>query len=192
MRKGNLLFSPEGHRKYLSWSEREAFAQAVKSCQDPAKRAFCFTLFFTGCRISEALELTAERVDFAEKTIVFRTLKRRDPNAYRIVPVPDTLILLLGELARTRASFKSRLWPMTRPTGYRLIKNYMREAGISGIKACPKGLRHGFAVACVTRGVPVTTVQRWMGHTSLETTAVYLNMIGEEDRKQAEKLWRLL
>ncbi len=46
-------------------------------------RTFCLTLAYTGCRISEALELTPERVDLSDKSITFRTLKQRDKIKYR-------------------------------------------------------------------------------------------------------------
>ena len=190
MKRNGALFSREGQRKYLTWSEREAFFQAVKKCPDPRKRAFCLTLFYTGCRISEALEITGNRFDVSEGIIVFRTLKRRDKNHYRIVPIPSSLAELLDTVSKGGAKRESLLWGFTRPTGYRLIKHYMQLAAIEGIRACPKGLRHSFAVACISRGVPVTTLQRWMGHARLETTAIYLDLIGEEDRKQAAKIWK--
>ncbi len=43
----------------------------------PLVRAFCGTLHATGCRISEALALTAERVDPAGRVVALETLKER-------------------------------------------------------------------------------------------------------------------
>ncbi len=184
------LFDGRGERKYLNASERDAFFDAVCSCMEASPKAFCLTLFYTGCRISEALELTAERIDFAEGSIVFRTLKRRDAGKFRVVPIPPSLVALLKEVAQGTSPHTRKLWATSRVSGYRLIKRYMALAGLDGIKACPKGLRHGFAVACVSHGVPITTLQRWMGHARLETTAIYLDMMGEEDRQQAAKIWK--
>lgn len=65
----------------------------------------------------------------------------------------------------------------------------MRHAGISGAMACPKGLRHGFAVACIAQNIPLPTVQKWLGHARLETTAIYLNATGDEEREFAKRLW---
>lgn len=65
----------------------------------------------------------------------------------------------------------------------------MRVAGISGAQASPRGIRHGFGVAAVTAGVPLVLVQRWLGHTKLETTAIYLQMVGPEERQFAERMW---
>jgi len=75
-------------------------------------------------------------------------------------------------------------------TGYRLIKAKMAEAGITGIKSSPKGLRHSHAIACISREIPLTTVKKWLGHARLETTAIYADAIGEEERELARRLWR--
>ena len=73
------MFDREGNRKYLNWPEREAFLLVpVKICRKALRRqAFCLTLFYSGCRISEALELEVSRIDTSERALVFRTLKRQ-------------------------------------------------------------------------------------------------------------------
>jgi site-specific recombinase XerD len=65
----------------------------------------------------------------------------------------------------------------------------MTEAGITGAMACPKGLRHSFAVACIGQDIPLTTVQKWLGHARLETTAIYLDVAGDDERRFAKRLW---
>jgi integrase/recombinase XerD len=153
------------------------------------KRTFCLTLLYTGCRISEALNLSWDRVDLGEQALVFRTLKQRNSQTYRSVPIPERLLNELGVLWYPGA-FDGLVWPWSRAKGYRLIKEVMDRAELTGIKASPKGLRHSFAVACISRGIPITTVKKWMGHARLETTAIYLDFIGEEEREQARLLWK--
>jgi site-specific recombinase XerD len=65
----------------------------------------------------------------------------------------------------------------------------MERAGVAGGMACPKGLRHGFAVACLAQKIPLPTVQKWLGHARLETTAIYLEVSGDEERELAKRLW---
>ena len=65
----------------------------------------------------------------------------------------------------------------------------MREANIHGACASPKGLRHGFGIHAVSSGVPLTLVAKWMGHSSIKTTAIYTNAVGEEERKLAGRMW---
>ena len=55
------LYGHECERKYLMPGERDAFLQAADDALREV-RTFCGTLAYTGCRISEALALTADRV----------------------------------------------------------------------------------------------------------------------------------
>jgi integrase/recombinase XerD len=152
------------------------------------RRAFCLTLFYGGCRISEALSVTVNRIDWAEKTIVFETLKQRRRGCFRAVPIPDMMCRLLRQFV-VSTDPSARVWPFSRATGYRLVKGYMKTAQIKGSMASPKGLRHGFAVACLGRNVPLPVVQKWLGHAKLETTAIYLQVLGNEERKLAKRVW---
>ena len=182
------MFDRQGVRKYVNSSERAAFLQTVSDEEDMALRAFALTLFYTGCRISEGLKLTAERVDFSGKRLVFETLKRRRPGHFRGVPVPERLLALLGPLTAGRQP-SDCVWRVSRSTAYRLIKDHMHRVQIVGTMASPKGLRHGFAIACLTHKIPLPTVQKWLGHSRLETTAIYLEVAGDEERDLASRMW---
>lgn len=182
------LFDHDGRRKYLNRKERKAFLSAVLRESDATRKAFCLTLFHTGCRISEALNLTVNRVDPADGTLVFETLKRRRGGHFRSVPIPDNLTRLMAGLVSDASG--DRVWSFSRTTAYRIIKEKMIEAGIEGAKACPKGLRHGFGIACVSTKIPLTTVQKWLGHSRLQTTAIYLEASGQEERDLAKRVWK--
>ena len=182
------MFDRQGNRKYLNGSERRAFLRTAKNEPDALRRAFCLTLFHSGCRISEALNVTGERLDLANRAVVFETLKQRKTGHFRAVPIPDSLVELLGQVAPPQQA--ARVWNFSRPTAYRLVKDCMARAGIAGGMASPKGLRHGFAVACLTQKIPLTTVKKWLGHARLETTAIYLEVSGDEERELAKRLWQ--
>jgi integrase len=182
------MFDREGNRKYLNATERKAFLRAVTNEPDRLRRAFCLTLFYTGCRISEGLNLTPERIDRTGKAIVFETLKRRKRGHFRSVPIPDSLAELFGRLV-AGIEPSARIWEFSRTSAYRLVKEKMAVAGIAGGMACPKGLRHGFAIACIGQDIPLTIVQKWLGHARLETTAIYLDATGDEERELAKRLW---
>ena len=182
------MFDRFGIRKYLNDAERRAFLGAAKSDPDDANRAFSLTLFYTGCRISEALNLTTDRIDQSDEVLVFETLKRRKRGHFRAVPIPHDLATLFSGVVGSRHP-PGRVWNFSRTTGYRLIKEQMEVAGIVGSMTSPKGLRHGFAVACLTQKIPLPTVQKWMGHARMETTAIYLDVSGNEERELAKRLW---
>jgi len=122
--------------------------------------------------------------------VVFETLKRRRRGCFRAVPIPDALVELLRQ-AVTQAGSSARVWNFSRPTGYRLVKDCMARAGVTGGMASPKGLRHGFAVACLAQKIPLPTVQKWLGHARMETTAIYLEVSGDEERELAKRLWTI-
>jgi len=110
------LFTFDGNRKYLTSDEQARFIAAANAHERAEVRTFCLTLAYTGCRISEALELTPERVDLSDKSITYRTLKQRDKIKYRAVPCPDTLldaIELVHSVRKARRSKKLKtvvLW----------------------------------------------------------------------------------
>jgi len=154
------LYDPKGHRKYLTPTERETFLRAADDAEREV-RTFCATLAYTGCRISEALALTADRVDLKDGTLIFESLKKRRAGVYRPVPVPPALMDALNMVHDIRAAQKRRdrgravrLWPWARNTAWRHVGAVMKAARIKGPHATPKGLRHGFGIKAVTSGVP--------------------------------------
>ena len=181
------LFDGAGRRLYLNAAERAAFERAIK-CFPPEVRTFAAVMLHTGCRISEALALTAERVDLNAGTLVFESLKKRRSGVFRAVPVPDNLIKQIQKTHNLRVS-NARLWLWSRRTAYTRIVEIMHKAGISGVCATPKGLRHGFAVACIEHQITLNLVQKWLGHASISTTAIYANAVGQEEREIAARMW---
>ncbi|HEY0421297.1 MAG TPA: hypothetical protein VGC80_17410 [Acetobacteraceae bacterium] len=84
---GMGLHTADGARKYLTAGEREAFLREAELA-DCQVRTLCMTLAYAGCRLSEALALTADRVDLAAGVLVFESLKKRRAGIFRNVPVP--------------------------------------------------------------------------------------------------------
>lgn len=67
----------------------------------------------------------------------------------------------------------------------------MSDAGIVGAWAVPKGLRHALGIdGAKQAGIPLNIIQRWLGHSRIETTAIYTNAVGREERALAQKLWQ--
>ena len=191
---GMQLHDAEGHRKYMTADERARFLAAAE--QAPREtRTFCLVLAYTGCRLSEALALTADRVDLEAGVVIFESLKKRRTGVYRAVPVPsgvlDALDLVhdLKALQRRVQARKTRLWPWSRVTAWRRVAAVMRDARIDGPQASPKGLRHGFGVRAVNAGIPLNMVQKWLGHAQLSTTAIYADAVGAEEQAIAARMW---
>ena len=191
------LFTIEGKRKYLTAEEQGRFMAAANAHERAEVRTLCLTLAYTGCRISEALELTADRIDLPDKSITFRTLKQRDKVKYRSVPCPDTLIDALElthrvrKAQRTKAKGKTTsLWSWGRTQATKHVWAVMEDADISGDHATPKGLRHGFGVRMAIQTRNPRLVQKLLGHSNLETTAIYMDLVGDEARAEVVGAWR--
>ncbi len=188
------LFTSDGKRKYLTAKEADRFlAKAAK--QDRAEvRTFCLVLAHTGCRISEALEITPKHVDLSQGTITFRTLKQGRNIRFRSIPVPDSTLDALELVHGIRKGRRSKrkndpLWSWGRTQAWKHVKAVMSQANIEGAQASPKGLRHGFGVRAMQITRNPRPVQKWLGHTSLETTTIYMDVIGDEERAAAAKMW---
>lgn len=182
------MFSDGGQRKYLTSSELDAFLGAAE--KRPLQiQAFCLMLYHSGCRISEALALTAEQIDFDQKVVVVQSLKKRKKTHFRSIPLPDNYLEILKILVSDARAPNERLWPWARMTAYRYVRSAMLAAGVVGEQASPKGLRHGFAIRAIQQKVPLPLVQRWLGHADLKTTAIYTHAVGPEEREIAARMW---
>lgn len=185
-----MLYDQGGNRKYLTAKERRRFITATQR-QPPQIAAFCLTLAFTGARISEVLSLRASAVDRAAGVIVFESLKKRRRGVYRQVPVPNALLRSLDAAHDLkRADPDARLWEWSRTTAWKHVKGVMAEVGVVPSCAMPKALRHAFGVIGVIEGkVPLNMMQKWLGHARIETTAIYANAVGSEERTIARRMW---
>ena len=186
------LFDKSGIRKYLTARERFAFARAAFR-EGGEVATFCLTLAFTGARVSELLALTRERVDIANASVVLNTLKRRKDGVYRVMPLPPKLLVMLRrvhDLDSENIDSKRRVWCWGRTTAWKRVKTVMRNARIPERLAMPKSARHAFGVDAVQNCVALNVVQRWMGHARIETTAIYTDVIGQEERALARRAWR--
>lgn len=55
----------------------------------------------------------------------------------------------------------------------RLVRRIGRDAGLRKLR--PHLLRHGFATRLMRQGAPIAVIQRWLGHSSQTTTALYVH-----------------
>lgn len=181
------LFTADGKRKYLTAEERSRFLEAAQEHSRGEVRSFCEVLVYTGYRITEALA----------REITFRTLKQRNALRYRAVPVPESLIDTLNLVHSIRKARRRKvraqdtaLWPWSSTQGWKHMAAVMAQAGFEGPHASPKGLRHCFGVMAATQTRNPRLVQKWLGHRDLNTTAIYMDAVGEEERELAARMWR--
>lgn len=160
----------ERRRTVIKKHQLAAWYQAVQSLKADDKPTtshviadfLVFTLF-TGLRFSEAAQLQWEQVDLADRTLLIRDPKNRQPF---LLPLTDVLIELL--LERRRMAVNAFVFPGRDGHGH-LIEPRRQIAHVraeSGIEFTVHDLRRTFATLAESLDVPFSTVKRLINHKS--------------------------
>ena len=168
---------PQKERSYLSEFEVE---QLIGQIETPLVQGICRTLYGTGLRISECLNLNVEDVDLDGKVIHVRNGKgAKDRN----VPLGDKLTRLLGQYVnRQKIPIKSSFFFVTL-RGKRVraqtvnaeLQVAVRRLGWDRLVTAHI-LRHSYASRLLKTGANLVQVQRLLGHSSLAVTGIYMHV----------------
>ena len=150
-------------------------------------RAMLETLYATGLRVSELVNLKIHEVSFNDN--VLRALGKGSKE--RLVPLGELAIDWLGRYLnearpdilkgqQSDALFvTARGGAMTRQAFWQLIKRYAAVAGIAPEKLSPHVLRHAFATHLLNHGADLRVVQLLLGHADISTTQIYTHVARE-------------
>ena len=197
--EGVSLFTSDGERKYLTQHERKLYLHAVPILEDEKEQTFCEMILYTGCRPTEARMSTVVQIDIDECMVTIRSLKKRGKNKgrkFRRVPIPRHFMDKLVQVHNLRTLQAApdrgvgvRLWTFGRTTAWQRVNTVMDAAGLNGMKACARGLRHAFGVCAAVNCVPQVCIQKWLGHEDIATTSIYIDMAAPEDHILAARMW---
>jgi integrase len=137
----------------------------LESCTEPQRRLIEF-IRDTGARISEALNLHGRDVTNIEVTLYTRKSANSNLTA-RTLPKPDCLVGLT--LPRDKKVFGD--W-MQQP---KFLERKLKKLGLK--KWGFHNLRHRFASIESAKGTPIYEISRKLGHSSTETTEIYLQLL---------------
>jgi integrase/recombinase XerD len=185
---------------YLEGNEIGAMVAAV-SPERPdyvRDRALLLTLFNTGARVQEMLDLRAGDLQLDRPTFVRLRGKGRKE---RLCPLwPETvasLHALLGAISASSADtvpvFRNhRGEPMTRFGVRYLLRRYAERARtvaptLAAKRVHPHTYRHSAAVHLLRAGVDLVTISHWLGHASVETTNRYAAIDLETKREALQR-----
>jgi len=149
-------------------------------------KMFFQLVYACGLRVSEAVNLRLEDIDFAEGTLLVIGKGDKERQVYL---KPNLLQGLKAYVADNKPGtylFPGRGGdsPITcRNMGDRLNK-YVKAAGLPD-RVTPHTLRHSIAVHYLINGAPITFVQRLLGHASLATTGIYTQLADETTKEIA-------
>ena len=174
--------------RYFNAEEVKSILNAVKD--NRSLHLLIHFLWKTGVRASEAINVRFGDIDPYQKTLRVVTLKKdrhkkpgrkRLRKHERIIPLPDDLTAELIIYGNERGlKYEDLIFPFTRSTLFRKVKKACFKANIWDERAHPHTFRHSFAIHLIKNRVPITVVQRLLGHSSIENTAIYLAVIQQE------------
>lgn len=150
-------------------------------------RAMLETIYATGLRVSELVNLKLHEIGFNEG--ILRALGKGSKE--RLVPLGEQAIDWLKryldearpEILKGQPSdalfVTARGGAMTRQAFWQLIKRYAIRAGIAPEKLSPHVLRHAFATHLLNHGADLRVVQLLLGHADISTTQIYTHVARE-------------
>lgn len=172
--------------------ERQMHTYLVEDTPAARRDAVTYFLFaHTGLRLSELLDLKRGDVDVGGGRLRIEEAKgRRDRLVFLSPTCQRALEGYLAAQPAAPADAPLLCHPSGKPVAYSWVQNAVRRwghaAGVPGVS--PHRLRHTYATRLINLGVPVTTLQRLLGHHDLSTTQRYayvLDKTVERDYQQA-------
>lgn len=140
---------------------------------DYRAKALLSTMYFTGMRISECLQLTIQDID--KDTIMIKGKGRK----YRNVFIPNKLKTIWKEYVGIRIKKSNKLFTgqkgaMTSRYANDIFKKYAVLAGVDKEKAHNHNLRHLYCRKMIANNVDIATLADLVGHSDINITRKYL------------------
>ena len=163
----------------------------TKTAIGQRNKAMMETLYASGLRISELLDLRLTNIHLREKYII--VIGKGDKE--RMVPLGDMAIIALRkyieqgrlELAKKKTDilfYNYKGEAMSRQGFYKYIINLAKENGITK-EISPHTIRHSFATHLLQGGTDLRIVQELLGHEDISTTQIYTHI----DRSQLKDMY---
>ncbi|MBC7264763.1 MAG: tyrosine-type recombinase/integrase [Chloroflexi bacterium] len=193
---GRLLKIPSAPKVIVETLSDSQIKQLLSTvdCRTPRGfRDYCIILVLldTGVRLSELVNLQLKDLDLERG--VFKVMGKGAKE--RLVPFGAKVKTALWKYVHKfrpepfhpnigNLFLQSNGQPLTSDQVYRLIRNYARTAGIEGVRCSPHTLRHTFAKNFLINGGDLFTLQKILGHSSLDVVRIYVELTSEEVQVQ--------
>lgn len=173
--------------KELSKAEYLRLVRAAKAEKNEKLALLLQTISSTGIRVSEAKYITVEAVSRGEAVIYLK-------GKTRTILLPKKLQKSLkGYIRREKIDegpvFVTRTGkPLDRSNIWKMMKALCREAGVNDKKVFPHNLRHLFARCFYSVDKDIAKLADILGHSSINTTRIYIITSGIEHRRRLDTL----
>ncbi len=165
----------------------------IKKCSFIEYQSWVMTnfLFSTGVRQRSLMNIKVKDVDFDNNVVYVNITKNRKP---LIVPINQTMTHILIEYLKYRKhkSVDEYLFcnvfgeQLAKSTCYHMLYSYNKRRGVetTGIHR----YRHTFARQWVLNGGNVVSLSKLLGHSSLQITQNYINLLVSDVAKDVESI----
>lgn len=170
--------------------DREEYCRLVAAARERGKERLALvmeTICATGIRVSEVQYITVEAVRRGQTEI---SLKGK----IRTILLPASLRRKLLRYAKSKKRISGEIFlsgkgkPLGRRQIWAEMKRLCRVAGVEPSKVFPHNLRHLFATVFYKACHDIVRLADVLGHSSIETTRIYLLTSGTEHALQLERL----
>ncbi|MBI1935755.1 tyrosine-type recombinase/integrase [Candidatus Woesearchaeota archaeon] len=157
---------------------KEEIVKLINSISNPKHKLMAKLLYSAGLRVSELVHLKPEHLEIENG---YGWVRHGKGNKDRMFIIADnTREELKNYISKECASSDSYIFRgfnghLTTASVRSIIKNAVKSAEISK-HAHPHTLRHSFSTHLIENGSSVAEVQSLLGHSSAETTMVYLHI----------------
>lgn len=140
-------------------------------------------LYHTGMRVGELSLLEVEEIDFEERYIHIPAENTKTKTSRTVVVNREVLSDLIAYQKMVKVK-KGKLFDITVRRIQQLLSEYSKKAGVD---ATPHTLRHSHIVHALMNHIPMSAVQKQVGHKNLTTTQIYSDLAPEQVREAYEK-----
>ena len=174
-------------QREMTKKEFRRLLKAVEESGDIRLLLLMESIACTGIRVSELRYITVEAVKDGRAIVNLK-------NKVRIILIPKNLAGKLLKYAQEKSIASGAIFitrngnPMDRRQIWEKMKAYCKKAGVESSKVFPHNLRHLFARAYYEAHHDIVALADILGHSSIETTRIYLITTGDEYSRQLDGL----
>ncbi len=179
------IYCPE--EKELTKAEYMRLVHTAKQKGNERLNLLIQTICGTGIRVSELQYITVEAVKCCEAVV---SLKGKTRSVFIVRELQKKLLRYAAEQKiSSGAIFITRNGkPMSRTNIWREMKSLCVQAGVNPQKVFPHNLRHLFARTFYGIEKDIAKLADILGHSSINTTRIYIITTGNEHRQRMENM----
>lgn len=179
------VFCPE--EKELTKAEYERLCRTAEKKKNDRLNLIIQTICGTGIRVSELQFITVEAVRRGEATV---SLKGKTRTVFIVKNLQKKLLAFIREHdIRSGPLFTTRNGnPISRTVIWREMKKLCADADVDPRKVFPHNLRHLFARVFYGIEKDIAKLADILGHSSINTTRIYIISTGIEHRRRMERM----